>query len=210
MNRLLIGIPLVALPVLLAGCEGVRLSFSRPGGPDGPAAAEQAAGTRPAATPAPEPQEPPLDYMAGSAVRDDDGGGKNGAVDTALELSRKYAAVAEQLMETQKTNKALTQENRKLLSQVAQLEDAVAQAQKELGDANDEIMEQKRALQEWKNNVMGFRRDMEQYEEAQIDALRKILMLLNGETAPAAGGPIAKPSLSVKDASSDPTGKNSG
>ena len=205
------GIVLAALSVSLAGCEGISLSFTRQAPAAGAAPAAAGGPAMAADDPAAEEKEPPLNYMAGSAVRGDDGSSSgSGAVDTALELSRKYAEVAEQLMAAQKANKDLTQDNRKLLAQVAKQEMAIAQAQKELDDANEQIMEQKRALQEWKKNVLGFREDMERYEEVQIDALKKILQLLNGEAGPARGASVTKPTLSAKDASSESTGKSSG
>ena len=51
---------------------------------------------------------------------------------------------------------------------------------------------------------------MQVAQEAQLDALRKILMLLNGETAPTKNASAPKSTLSAKDASGDSSDKQNG
>jgi hypothetical protein len=138
------------------------------------------------AKPAPAPEVGRADYLGASAVRGDEQTVGQGAVDVALEWSKKYAQATEQLMEAQKAEKELREENKRLLAQVAKLQIQADQSQKEVQEANEMLVELGKELREWKNNVMGYRNDMLQAQQVQMDALRKIMVLLGGEAAPAA------------------------
>ena len=193
------GIAIVALAGWQAGCEQFSLAPAQP-----PTPVARPAVARPAANDA---GNPPLGYMAGSAVRGAPGGPS--AVATALELSEKYAKVAEELLEAQKANKAVAQENKKLLAQMARLQMELEQLGKELADANETVVEQEKKLQEWKKNVLGFRTEMQQAQQVQLDALRKIMVLLGGQEVRPKAPPAGKPAISSKDAQRDLSNKPS-
>ena len=55
------------------------------------------------------------------------------------------------------------------------------QAEKELSEANDLLVAMQRSLDNWKKDVLGFREEMRQAEEAQMKALVKVLSLLGAE-----------------------------
>jgi peptidoglycan hydrolase CwlO-like protein len=189
---------IVAASVWMVGCE--RFSFM-PAEPQPPRAQQPA---QPAAT-----AEPPArdrgraDYMAASAVRGDDQTAGQGAVDIALEWSNKYAKSAEELLDCQKSNKELQEENKKLLAQISRLQMQSDQAQKDLQEANDMLVELGKELREWKGNVLGFRNEMQQAQQVQMDAIKRIMLLLGAEPAQPTTRPAEKPAASPRDASSD-------
>lgn len=167
------------------GCEPMGWGPSQPPAAPPPAAAAQA-------RPATAPDNGRADYLSSSAVRgDEQTAAGQGAVDVALEWSKKYAQATEQLLEAQKGEKELREENKRLLAQVAKLQVQADQSQKEVQEANEMLVELGKELREWKNNVMGYRNDMLQAQQVQMDALRKIMVLLGGEAAPAVA-PAAK------------------
>jgi chromosome segregation ATPase len=103
------------------------------------------------------------------------------AVESAIELSEKYAELSEQAATLREKIQGLTTENTQLKRQVASLEIKLKQTQKELTEANDFLIEMRIELNNWKTNVLGFRNEMRQAEEAQLEALLKILKILGGE-----------------------------
>lgn len=103
------------------------------------------------------------------------------AVESAIELSEKYAKLSEQAAALRGKNQDLITENTQLKKQVASLEVKLKQAQKELTEANDLLIEMRIELNNWKTDVLGFRNEMRQAEEAQLEALLKILKILGGE-----------------------------
>ena len=124
-------------------------------------------------------------------------------VDIALEWSNKYAAVSEQMLEIQRENQKLADTNRELNSQVAALEAGLGVARTELGDANEMLRQMSMDLEKWKGNVLGFRKEMRGAEQAQLDALIKILHLLGGEVPKTASSQADQAQLS---SSEEPTG----
>ena len=141
-------------------------------------------------------------YMARSVVDDDGKAAEGGGLDLALEWSKKYAEAAEQLLESRKVNKQLLESNKQLQVQVTGNEDQLRQAQKELAEANEMLVEIGGELRQWKASVLGFRTEMQQAQEAQMEAIKKILVLLGGEMArPTSAG---KQAVSVKDTTGDP------
>jgi len=106
------------------------------------------------------------------------------AVQSAIELSQKVAELSEQITALREEKLKLTTENTLLKTQVADLEPKLQQAQKELTEANDLLMEMRLELNNWQSNVLGFRSEMREADQAQLDALLKILQLLGGEIVP--------------------------
>jgi uncharacterized phage infection (PIP) family protein YhgE len=103
------------------------------------------------------------------------------AVQSAIELSQKCAQLSEQLVALKQEKFALTTENGQLKTQVTTLEPDLLQAQKELGEANDLLLEMRLELNNWKDGILGFQSEMRDADQAQLEALLKILQLLGGE-----------------------------
>ncbi|MHC4336172.1 MAG: hypothetical protein ACYSUP_19065 [Planctomycetota bacterium] len=103
------------------------------------------------------------------------------AVESAIELSEKYAKLSEEAAVIRQQNNDLITENRRLEEQVTALEADLLQAQKELTEANNLLREMIVELNSWKADVIGFREEMRSAEKAQLEALLKILQILGGE-----------------------------
>jgi chromosome segregation ATPase len=103
------------------------------------------------------------------------------AVESAIELSEKYARLSEQTSELREKNKDLINENTMLKRKAASLEAELKQTQKELTEANDLLIEMLTELNNWKNSILGFRNEMRKAQKAQLEALLKVLEILGGE-----------------------------
>ena len=103
------------------------------------------------------------------------------AVESAIELSEKYARLSDQTIALREENQQLVVENEALQQQIATLEAKLRQTQKELGEANDLLIEMLTELNNWKTNILGFRGEMRQAAKAQLEALLKVLEILGGE-----------------------------
>ncbi len=184
------------MPLWLAGMLGLIV-----GGCTTPQAKPEAAG------PGPEQQE-----ITAKRFQDTPLEGRTPA-QSALELSEKYAKLSDQSTTLRQENQRLTTENETLQQQVAALAGKLKQTQKELGEANDLLIEMLTELNNWKSNVLGFRGEMRQAAQAQLEALVKILEILGGNaeagaiqrkqaetlnTEPAEALPAAQPSAPVK------------
>ncbi|HUV65094.1 MAG TPA: hypothetical protein VMW24_14450 [Sedimentisphaerales bacterium] len=124
------------------------------------------------------------------------------AVESAIELSEKYASLSEEAATLRQQNQELTNKNQQLNDQTAALDAQIQQAQKELAEANDLLIEMRIELNSWKSNILGFRDEMREAETAQLEALLKILKVLGGqvpvevakaENADSAVAPLDKP-----------------
>jgi chromosome segregation ATPase len=103
------------------------------------------------------------------------------AVESAIELSEKYARLSEETSQLREKNKDLINENAMLKKQATSLEAELKQTQKELTEANDLLIEMLTELNNWKNSILGFRNEMREAEKAQLEALLKVLEILGGE-----------------------------
>jgi chromosome segregation ATPase len=103
------------------------------------------------------------------------------AVESAIELSEKYAKLSDQTVALRQENQRLTNENENLRQQVTALDEKLKQTQKELTEANDLLIEMLTELNHWKNNILGFRGEMRDAARAQLEALLKVLEILGGE-----------------------------
>lgn len=107
---------------------------------------------------------------------------KNGSVvNSAVELSKKYAELSEEKSALQEKNMGLTTENSLLKEKLSALEPQLEQAKKELTEANDLLIEMRIELNNWKTNIIGFREEMRDADKTQLEALLKILTVLGGE-----------------------------
>lgn len=110
------------------------------------------------------------------------------AVESAIELSEKYAKLSDVTVTLRQDNQRLTRENENLREQVAALDTKLKQTQKELTEANDLLIEMLTELNHWKSNILGFRGEMRDAASAQLEALLKVLEILGGEAEAGAIG----------------------
>jgi len=103
------------------------------------------------------------------------------AVESAIELSQKYAELSKESAELWQKNQDLITKNRRLEDSVVSLETKLQQTQRELTEANDLLIEMRIELNNWKTDILGFRGEMREAEKAQLEALLKILKILGGE-----------------------------
>jgi len=103
------------------------------------------------------------------------------AVESAIELSKKYTQLSEEVTGLRQKNQDLIAENRNLEEKVVTYQAELQQAQKELAEANALLKEMLIELNNWKTDVIGFRGEMRDAEKAQLQALLKILKILGGE-----------------------------
>lgn len=103
------------------------------------------------------------------------------AVESAIELSEKYARLSDQTVTLRQENQRLANENENLRQQVASLDSRLKQTQKELTEANNLLIEMLDELNTWKSNILGFRGEMRDAAKAQLEALLKVLEILGGE-----------------------------
>jgi len=103
------------------------------------------------------------------------------AVESAIELSKKYAKLSEEAAVLKQKNQNFIAENRQLRNQVTAIDAQLQQTQKELTEANDLLIEMRIELNNWKADILGFRGEIREAEKAQLQALLKILKVLGGE-----------------------------
>ena len=103
-------------------------------------------------------------------------------IESAMELSAKYAKLSDEMAVLKQKNQQLLAENQDLKDRLAPCQAQLVQAQKELAEANDLLIEMRVELNNWQANVLGFRDEMRDADKAQLEALLKILQVLGGET----------------------------
>jgi septal ring factor EnvC (AmiA/AmiB activator) len=102
-------------------------------------------------------------------------------VESAIALSDKYAKLSEETSALRQQKQNLDAENQRLKNEMQSCRSRLEQTQKELGEANDLLLEMRVELNNWKNDVLGYRDEMRDAEKAQLEALLKILKLMGGE-----------------------------
>jgi uncharacterized phage infection (PIP) family protein YhgE len=103
------------------------------------------------------------------------------AVDSAMELSQKYAKLSAEAAVMHQENQDLISKNLQLKEQNATLKAQLQQTQKELTEANNLMIEMRIELNNWKTDIMGFRDEMREADSSQLQALFRILKILGGE-----------------------------
>jgi chromosome segregation ATPase len=126
------------------------------------------------------PQTPVANEAAAKRFQSNTPGGRT-AVESAIELSQKYAALSDQAAAMREENQRLKTENQSLQQQVTSLETKLKQTQKELSEANDLLIQMLSELNTWKSNILGFRGEMREAAKAQLEALLKVLEILGGK-----------------------------
>ena len=103
-------------------------------------------------------------------------------VESAIELSDKYAKLTEEATLLRQQNQSLTSKNEQLRDQVDDIENRLKQTQAELKQANEALFEMRVELNNWKTDVLGFRDEMRSAQTAQLQALLKIMKALGGDS----------------------------
>ena len=109
---------------------------------------------------------------------------RESALDSAIQLSKKFAALSEEMTKLQAEKEQLAVENKELKTQLEKLRPEAEQARKELAEANDLLVEMRIELNNWKSDVLGFREEIREADKIQLEALLKILRVLGGEETP--------------------------
>ncbi|MFA5552972.1 MAG: hypothetical protein WCZ89_06405 [Phycisphaerae bacterium] len=103
------------------------------------------------------------------------------ALESAVQLSEKYAILSAEASELRQQNNNLQETNKRLNNELAQVKNQLIQAKKELSEANHLLLETRVEMNNWKTDILGFRDEMRQAEIAQLQTLKKILEVLGGE-----------------------------
>jgi septal ring factor EnvC (AmiA/AmiB activator) len=112
------------------------------------------------------------------------GQNKPTAVESAIELSDKYARLSEETSALRLQKQKLEADNQQLKTDLQASQAQLEKARKELSEVNDLLVEMRVELNNWKTDVLGFRGEMRSAEKAQLEALVKILKLLGAEVKP--------------------------
>ncbi|HAL45261.1 MAG TPA: hypothetical protein DCP47_05015 [Phycisphaerales bacterium] len=103
------------------------------------------------------------------------------AVDSALKLAQDYAALSQRHSDLQKEHLELKDENSKLKARLEVLQPELIQTKKELDEANKLVVDMRLEVNNWKNDILGFRDEMRAADKVQLETLLKILQTLGGE-----------------------------
>lgn len=157
----------VAAAMLAGGCEPGNVSYR---------------GLTPQMTPMNnETQIRQVAHLEDESIRGDGATDGRGATDVALEWADKYAKISQKLVYADRRNRELEQEKTHLNKQIAELNADLKRTKDELADANVMLEEMKRDLNDWRKNVLAYRKEIMTSQAAQLNALHKILELLGGE-----------------------------
>ena len=103
------------------------------------------------------------------------------AVESAIELSQKYAKLSEEAAVLRQENQDIITRNRQIKDLNTALKAQLQQTQKELTEANDLMIEMRIELNNWRTDILGFRNEMRDADTTQLQALLRILKILGGE-----------------------------
>jgi chromosome segregation ATPase len=103
-------------------------------------------------------------------------------VETAIEISEKYANALEEASYLREQNSHLTKQNSELNSRLDAADVKLSQTEQELKEANDMLIDMRIELNNWKMDVLSFRDEMRKADKAELQALLEILKTLGGET----------------------------
>ena len=103
------------------------------------------------------------------------------AVGPTIELTEKYTELSKEAAELRQKNQNLITENNQIKGQLADYDVNLKQTQKELAEANNLLIDMRVELNNWKNDILGFREELRQADVEQLRALIGILEILGGE-----------------------------
>lgn len=132
-----------------------------------------------------QPQQDPKPLPSGSVARRFQEPATQGptAVESAINLSKEYAKLSEEVAVLRRENQDLITKNRQYKEQNTTLKEQLQQTQKELNEANDLMIEMRVELNNWRNDILGFRDEMREADATQLQALLRILKILGGEVS---------------------------
>ncbi|MHC4293470.1 MAG: hypothetical protein ACYSTX_04175 [Planctomycetota bacterium] len=104
-------------------------------------------------------------------------------VETAIQISEKYAKLSEEAARLREENKQLNVQNTELNTQLDFANNELFLAERELKEANDMLIDMRIELNNWKMDVLSFRDEMRNADKAELQALLKILKTLGGDTS---------------------------
>lgn len=107
--------------------------------------------------------------------------GRASAVDSAIELSDRYAKLSDEATAMRIKNHELDTENQRLKTELKATQERFEKAQKDLNDVNNLLVEMRVELNNWKTDVLGFRGEIRDAQKAQLEALIKILKILGAD-----------------------------
>ena len=110
------------------------------------------------------------------AMQDADDSGQS-----PIELARSYEELSVKTNALRETNSELTLKNNQLKRQIEMLKSEMEQTKKDMAEANDFLGQMHLELNKWKSDVLGFRQEIRQAQQAQLEALGKILRVLGAE-----------------------------
>jgi len=102
-------------------------------------------------------------------------------VESAIALSDKYAKLSEEAVDLRQQKQNLDTENQRLKEELQSCSSQLEKVQKEISETNDLLADMRLELNNWKQNVLGYRDEMRDAEKAQLEALLKILKLMGAE-----------------------------
>ncbi|MHC4843728.1 MAG: hypothetical protein ACYTEE_08010 [Planctomycetota bacterium] len=103
-------------------------------------------------------------------------------VETAIEISEKYAKAVEEASQLREQNSQLSKQNSELNAKLDGAKAKLSQTEQELKEANDMLIDMRIELNNWKMDVLSFRDEMRKADKAELQALLEILKTLGGET----------------------------
>ena len=102
-------------------------------------------------------------------------------IESAVEISEKYAQASAEIAELKEKNKFMQNENKQITTKLVQTQAKLEKTKQELTEANELIMDMRIEINNWKTDVLGFRDEMRQADIAQLQTLQKVLEILGGE-----------------------------
>jgi septal ring factor EnvC (AmiA/AmiB activator) len=103
------------------------------------------------------------------------------AIESAVALSDKYANLSEEATALRQKKQSLETENQQLKEKLHDCQTQMENTKKELAQANDLLVQTRLELNNWKNDVLGFRGEMREAQKVQLETLFKILQLMGGD-----------------------------
>jgi TolA-binding protein len=107
--------------------------------------------------------------------------GSSTLIESAVELSDKYAKLTTKTAELQQLNQGLQQENGQQKLTIESLKTQIKQLEAQLDESNRLVMDLNGEMQMWKKDILGFRSEMRAAATAQINALMKIMTAIGVE-----------------------------
>jgi chromosome segregation ATPase len=104
-----------------------------------------------------------------------------GAVQNAVMWAQRYEDMSLKNNDLREQNTKLFVENNQLKQETEKLKLKLEMTEKELAEANEFLQQMHVELNKWKSDVLGFREEMRQAQQAQLEALAKILRVLGAE-----------------------------